>query len=464
MASGDGMTALSLLLGWPLGDEAKSNRPFAMRGARRRFDAEGHAQHYLGDGHLVTFAPTGAGKGVRVIIPNLLHYDGPVITIDPKGENFAVTARYRAKVLKQRIFLLDPFEVVPQSVIDNLDIHRAALNPLDLISVKGEMGSQLQMMAALLTPDPPGGESKDDFWTQGARLLVAGALGAAVTDGEVNNRPPSFQKFMDLLTSDDVVYNLAVVHDTIGSKLDKVASKGISNFLGRADKERSGVLSTALSHLTPFTSSQVNRYLDSSTIKPTMLLNDDDYTIYIVIPPSKLLSHALLLQLWIATMLNAVMERGEKPLKRTLFLLDECAQLGKLHALSKAVTLLRGYGLQVWMFFQDLAQLESNYGSDATTIVNNCAVFQAFGLTRNFAAKPISEYIGRYEPEDLVQLDKTQQILSLATEPARISRLLNYLGDELFAGRWDPNPLFQKHHKIDHPSEGFPANALRVQF
>ena len=37
---------------------------------------------YEGDGHLMTIAPTGAGKGVSVIIPNLLTYPGSVIAID----------------------------------------------------------------------------------------------------------------------------------------------------------------------------------------------------------------------------------------------------------------------------------------------------------------------------------------------------------------------------------------------
>ena len=50
---------------------------------------------YAGPGHLLTIAPTRAGKGVGAILPNLLLADRPVIVIDPKGENYRVAARAR---------------------------------------------------------------------------------------------------------------------------------------------------------------------------------------------------------------------------------------------------------------------------------------------------------------------------------------------------------------------------------
>src|ERR1700721_198999 len=61
---------------------------------------------YSGDGHLMTVAPTGAGKGVGVIIPALLTYPGSVIVTDIKGENYQVTARYRRQMGK-RVVVLD---------------------------------------------------------------------------------------------------------------------------------------------------------------------------------------------------------------------------------------------------------------------------------------------------------------------------------------------------------------------
>lgn len=65
---------------------------------------------YRGDAHLLTIAPTGAGKGVGSVIPNALLYPGPLIVFDPKGEAYAVTRRQR-EALGQQVVLLDPFGV-----------------------------------------------------------------------------------------------------------------------------------------------------------------------------------------------------------------------------------------------------------------------------------------------------------------------------------------------------------------
>ena len=453
------MPETSILLGWPLEPAIQPGRPFAASRRGNRFTDVGRATAYRRDGHLLTLAPTGAGKGVRVIIPNLLHYSGPIITVDPKGENFAITARFRREVLGQRIYLLDPFEAVANETLDMVGCQRGSLNPLDLLAeFTGHIEPQLTMLASMFAPDDREGH---DFWHQEALKLLAGVIGATVDQANARGRSPEFQGMIDMLFVDDTTYSLAELLDTQKS-LGKFAYRAISAFLQKTDKERSGVMSTVHSYLTPFLSSHINTSLNSSTIRPRMILDDDDYTIYIVLPPSKLISHSILLRIWISTLLTAIMEREAKPLKRTLFMLDECAQLGRLEALTKAVTLLRGYGLQVWMFFQDIGQLISLYRGDHTTVINNCEVFQAFGMTRFSAAEPVSEITGRFEPLDLVQLDKTQQLLSLATDVPKVLRSMNYLQDPLFAGRYDGNPLFRQQEKLNPMRAPFPPNAISI--
>lgn len=61
-------------------------------------------------GHIVTCAPTGAGKGIGAVIPNLLEYIGSCFVLDLKGENFAVTARQR-KAMGHQVYCIDPFNV-----------------------------------------------------------------------------------------------------------------------------------------------------------------------------------------------------------------------------------------------------------------------------------------------------------------------------------------------------------------
>ena len=73
-----------LLLGWDADDAM--NRPFGFASASRRI-RRGNSQPltYAGDSHLLTVAPTGAGKGRGVIIPNLLTLPRPGDHDRPQG-------------------------------------------------------------------------------------------------------------------------------------------------------------------------------------------------------------------------------------------------------------------------------------------------------------------------------------------------------------------------------------------
>ena len=51
------------------------------------------------DSHILTIASVGSGKGVGVVIPNLLRHKGSTVVLDPKGENFIITAKKRKDLL-----------------------------------------------------------------------------------------------------------------------------------------------------------------------------------------------------------------------------------------------------------------------------------------------------------------------------------------------------------------------------
>lgn len=53
----------------------------------------GHLIGLEDDRHIITVAGSRSGKGVSMIIPNLLFYRGSVLVIDPKGELASITAR-----------------------------------------------------------------------------------------------------------------------------------------------------------------------------------------------------------------------------------------------------------------------------------------------------------------------------------------------------------------------------------
>jgi len=449
-----------LLIGWPLEGADKSKRKFPKRRGKEKYSDLAGTVRFKSDRHLITFAPTRSGKGVSSIIPNLLHYNGPIITIDPKGENFSITANYRKNVLGQRIILLDPFESVKDEVIENAGVNRASLNPLDLVTEFGTHEEiQISMIASIMCSANSSARSGDDFWNQEAQKLVTGIIGATVASAKKNGERADFQSFIDRFFQDDLVYKLAVILDQMGISIGDFAYKALAAFLQKADKERSGVVSTAQSFLTPFISKELNRYLATSTLSLKELSNKDDYTVYIVIPPSKLVSHSNLLRLWVATMMNSIMERGESPLKRTLFLLDECAQLGELEELRKAVTLLAGYGLQVWMFFQDVAQVRTLYDEDFYTLLHNCGVTQAFGVDHATSAMELTRIFGRYRPKDIMNMDASQQLVLIAGREPQMIKKMEYFSDGAFSGRFEINPFANSESRPERKNS-FPTNFI----
>jgi type IV secretion system protein VirD4 len=189
-------------------------------------------------------------------------------------------------------------------------------------------------------------------------------------------------------------------------------------------------------------SSCVAKSLERSTFDLCDLLHSKPMTIYLVLPPEKLLSHRGLMRLWVVTLMTIVMRRTRLPRQRTLFLLDEAAQLGALDLLPQAVSLLRGYGLQVWTFWQDLSQLMKLYPSNWEALVNNAAVLQAFGVPGHAARIGWRAVLGDTDAQLAGELHADEMLVAVTGQPTSRHTRANYLKDRAFAGRFDANHRF----------------------
>lgn len=417
-----------LLLGWDAED--LTNRPFGFAPVSRRI-RRGNPPPltYRGDSHLMTVAPTGAGKGRGVIIPNLLSYQGPVITIDPKGENYQVTAR-RRREMGQRVVVLDPFHVVtPKS---------DRLNPMDIFDLeKSILDCDAEMLASMLSV---GHHFADDpFWSDSASAIMAGLIAHIASTSPKKDR--NLNTLRGLIYHDDMDYTLASLLDK-EEVTNKMARDEIVAYLSHpAERTRPSVRSTASTYIKVLGSREVAGTLENSSFPLQDIVDGKPLSIYIVIPPEKLDSHKALLRLWVNTLLTAVISRKRIPTQRTLFLLDECAQLGSLPALKQAITLLRGYGLQIWSFWQDLSQLRLLYPQDWETILNNSAVLQTFGVANHLMASEWSKVVN-WDAQDLHELDPEEALVMIQGQGCQRCRRPDYLLDPAFAQQFDPNERF----------------------
>ena len=142
-----------------------------------------------GSDHVMLYAPTRTGKGVGVVIPNLLTWSGSVVVLDIKRENYEATAGFRASA-GQRVLLFDPLA---------LDGRTTRFNPLGHIDRANTIAvlDELQRMSVMLFP---GHDHADPFWSEAART---GFIGAGAYVAESPNLPFSLGEIFRQLTRGD---------------------------------------------------------------------------------------------------------------------------------------------------------------------------------------------------------------------------------------------------------------------
>ncbi len=415
----------SLLLGW----QTPESQSYGFTGRHPRPTPHEEPVWFQGEGHLLTVAPTRSGKGRGVLIPNLLNYAGPVVVFDPKGELYRITARRRREV-GQRVVRIDPCQVIgPDS---------DTLNPFDIFSLaNADLETDAQTLAEWLAQGNRG--TKEPFWDNQACALHS----ALIT--HVASRPVGEERNLDqvrrLLMGDDVVYNLAVVLDTVGKTMNRMAYDEIAAFLATTDITRSGILSSAQAYIKTFLSPRMAGVLASSSFDLADVVSGAPLSIYLILPPDKLKSHKSLLKMWVGTLLKALTSRTRLPRHRTLLLLDECAQLENFPYLETVITLCAGYGAQCWTFWQDLSQLKTCYPTSWETILNNCDVLQTFGIRNRHMATQWGDFL-EHGPESLLTVPPERQVVRVHGRKEIACRRADYLADALFQGQYDDNPMY----------------------
>lgn len=389
---------------WGHGDALRVPSGLLLGALHRGTERRGHrvlARHrhgddmlrYAGDGHVLTVAPTRSGKGVGCVIPNLLTHPGPVVVTDPKGENYAVTARWR-RTMGQAVYALDPFDTLATIGVAAPG-GSAAYNPLDLVdATSDEAVDDARLLAEMLVlPDARGSEVA--FWNEEARGLFTGLIlhVAASAPPELRTLP----YVRELLTLPPELFGVLLEDMLASSAAGGLVSRAAARTLQKAERERSGVISAAQSHTHFLDSPRLARVLGTSTVPLHTLKvanGGPPVALYLVLPPDRLEAYARWLRVMIAASLLCVMRKPGEPAQRVLFLLDEFAHLGRMQPVERAIGLAAGYGATFWLLVQDLAQLKATYPERWPTFLANCDVLQAFGANDWETADHLSKLTG----------------------------------------------------------------------
>ncbi|MGH6891856.1 MAG: type IV secretory system conjugative DNA transfer family protein, partial [Dongiaceae bacterium] len=395
----DKLPELGLLVGWSL-ESRQPRRPIGFTyGDPLKTPATGYLDPILlnGEGHLITIAPTGAGKGTGCIIPALLRYPGPVIVIDPKGENATITAR-RRREMGQRVVVIDPMGIT--------DLPSDTLNPLDVIDIKlASAVDEVAVLAQALCDSAQ--DDRNRYWSNRGMHLAIGAMLQVLVDGA----PPGG----NLLQVRDLINSAAADPGALAKQLlnsPHPEVQRIARMLNIGAPETLGSIISFSQEMVDFLrGDQIQACVARTSFNLDDITTGAPLSIYLVLPPHMLESHSRLLRLWLGAMMSCITRRRARPGQSTLFILDEAAQLGELPQLRQAITLLRGYGLHTWSFWQDVSQLQMLYPRDWKTMVNNCRVLQCFGALNHVAAEGMAEMTGFMTGDAILDLGPGEMVL-----------------------------------------------------
>jgi type IV secretion system protein VirD4 len=349
-------------------------------------------RHYIimpGQQGVALAAPPRSGKGVGVVVPNLLNWPGSVVCVDVKRENWTITAGYRA-AMGQECYLFDPLAE---------DGRTARWNPNFYVAPqRNRWINDIQRIATMFYPEVQGA---DPFWMASARSLFLGISlylfetpSLLKTIGEVLRQG---------MASDDEGFGhhwKRIIEGRNSGRfpLSQQCVRALYDVIDLAPVTASSIRKTFTSRLDLW----LNPILDAATSASDFDLRDlrrRPMSIYVAVNPDDLHRLRPVLSLFFEQAIGLqtrVLPEHDPTLKYpVMILLDEVAALGRIPILSESIAYVPGYNVRVVMVFQTPSQLREVYGvENAKTIMKSLGARIVYAPKDFDDAKEISDELG----------------------------------------------------------------------
>ena len=334
------------------------------------------------DKHVLIMASTRSGKGVALIVPHLLRYEGSAFVLDPKGENAKATGRQRA-ALNDKVFYLDPFGISGKP--------QARFNPMSRLTPQNVEAESKALAAALFIPAE--GE-KRDHWFNGAQQLFALIIMFVYLSPQI----PKAKK--DLLTARRLL--LGSLKPTLEAMLPMDEADGLLrdvalSFLNTPEKELGSIVSVAQRQTDILDNPEMIACLSASGQGQEVDFgqwHSGTMTVFLCLSAPKFPVFNRWLRLVLTSALDEMTDKLNPPPLPVAFMLDELATLGHFQPIENAIGLAAGYGVQLICVFQDVAQMRDLYKSRWASFIGNAGVRALFNLDDFDSAKYWSNFIG----------------------------------------------------------------------
>lgn len=442
-------------------------RKFLIFGARKFLT-------FGGSEHVIVEAPTRSGKGVGIVIPNLLSWQDSVVVLDVKRENWDATAGFRQKH-GQSVFLFNPTD--PEG-------RTARYNPLGYIDRDDpdQVVIELQKIATMLFVSPERGEP---FWTDSARTAFVG-VGAYLA---VADQPFTIGSIYRLMTTGDTRGFFRRVLDDRSLKLSQGCRNALADFTSGADNTFAGIVQTVTSKLTLWLNPRVDAATEDSDFD-LRALRTKPMSIYLGVSPDELDRVAPLYNLLFQQLIDLNVRALPDAITphQVLVILDEFARIGRAQVIASAFSYVAGYGIRLLPVIQSRSQLRAVYGEHvANEIVANCGVEVAFTPKELRVANELSErigYVGQEAitksltihgilanrsksmsdqrralllPQELMQFSQDELLLLRGGIPPIHGDKIRFYGDALFRSRVLPAPDVAMIPRVVHDDEDLPG-------
>lgn len=342
---------------------------------------------YLTNGeqpHSLVVAPTRAGKGVGIVIPTLLTFNGSILALDVKGELFELTSRSRL-ARGDRVYKFAPFDEAART---------HSYNPvLDIVNMPPDRRfSETRRLAYNLIAAK--GKGSEGFIDGARDLLVAGILAC------IERGTPTIGAVYDLFSQPGEKYKLFA---QLAEETKNVEAQRIFDNMAGNDTKI----------LTSYTSvlgdGGLNLWADPK-IKAATTTSDfsiydlrrDPTSIFLCVSPNDLEVIAPLVRLFFQQVVSILQRTmpGKDEIFEVLFLLDEFKHLGKLESIETAITTIAGYKGRFMFIIQSLSALTGAYeeaGKQNFLSNTGLQVFMATAddETPTYISKSIGDYTYR---------------------------------------------------------------------
>ena len=441
-----------------------------------------HGDHYLrheGPEHVMAFAPTRSGKGVGLVVPTLLSWTGSAVVHDIKGENWTLTAGWRARF--SHCLLFNP-----------TDARSARYNPLLEVRRGADEVRDVQNIADILV-DPEGALTTRNHWEKTSHSLLVGAILHILYAEEEKTLAHVATFLSDPRQSFAATLHRMMTANHLGTKehpqVHPVVASAAREVLNKSENERSGVLSTAMSFLGLYRDPTVAQVTSRCDWRIADLMEGaQPCSLYLVVPPSDISRTKPLIRLILNQIGRRLTERLDQQAGTTrrhqlLMMLDEFPALGRLDFFETSLAFMAGYGIRAFLIAQSLNQIEKAYG-EHNAILDNCHVRIAFATNDDRTAKRISDALGtateqramrnyaghrlapwlahvmvsRQEtarqlltPGEVMQLSHDEELVLVAGMAPIRAKKLRYYSDPNFAARVGAPPLLSDKAYSDIP-------------